>query len=97
MYQLLMRINRYFSVGAAALLLLAFMVPDIQVWIGLNTVPGLMIYTAILAGTVLLDKRLARLSFNEVCRETAGVDLEEARKQFWVDEQKRRREEANNR
>lgn len=97
MYQILMRINRYFSVGAAAVLLLSFLVPSIQAMLGLDTVAGLVIYSAVLAGSVLADKRLAKLSFNEVCREVADVDIEEATRKFWKEEQQRQREDANRR
>lgn len=94
MYQLLMRINRYFSVIAAAVLLLALTYPPLQNLLGLNTVAGLVIYSAVLAGTVLADKRLAKLSFDEVCRQTAGVSLEEATEKFWKEELQRRRDEV---
>ncbi|ABD72097.1 hypothetical protein Rfer_4411 (plasmid) [Rhodoferax ferrireducens T118] len=97
MYQLLMRINRYVSVGASAVLLLSFVIPSVQAALGLNTVAGLVIYSAILAGSVLADKRLARLSFNEVCQELKDVDLEEATKKFWEEDKQRKREEANRR
>jgi hypothetical protein len=65
--------------------------------LGLDTVAGLVIYSAVLAGSVLADKRLAKLSFNEVCREVADVDIEEATKKFWKEEQQRQREDANRR
>lgn len=92
-----MRINRYFSVGASAVLLLSFVIPSVQALLGLNTVAGLVIYSAILAGSVLADKRLARLSFNEVCQELKDVDLEEATKKVWEQEKQRKREDANRR
>lgn len=92
-----MRINRYFSVGASAVLLLSFVIPSFQAALGLNTVSGLVIYSAILAGSVLADRRLARLSFNEVCQELKDVDLEEATKKVWEKEEQRKREAANRR
>jgi hypothetical protein len=90
-----MRINRYGAVAAAGLFLLSFLLPALQATLGLNTLEGLQIYASLLAGLVLLDKPLAKLSFNEVCREVAGVDIDEATERFWKEEQQRRRDEAN--
>lgn len=97
MFQLLMSLNRYLSIGASGFLLLSLPIPAIQVMLGLDTVVGLQIYGALLAGMVLADKPLARLSFTEVYREMAGENLEEATEKFWKEEQKRRRDEANGR
>lgn len=95
MFQVLMRINRYGAIAAAGFFLLSFLLPAVQARLGLNTLEGLQIYATILAGLVLLDKPLAKLSFNEVCREVADVDIDEATEKFWKEEQQRRREEAN--
>ena len=95
MFQVLMRINRYGAVAAAGLFLLSFLLPSVRATLGLDTLEGLQIYATLLAGLVLLDKPLAKLSFNEVCREVAGVDIDEATEKFWKEEQKRRRDEAN--
>ena len=95
MFQVLMRANRYGAIAAAGSFLLSFLLPAVQAGLGLNTLEGLQIYATILAGLVLLDKPLAKLSFNEVCREVAGVDIDEATEKFWQEEQRRRREEAN--
>ena len=94
MFQILMRLNRYSAVTAAALFLLALLLPALQALLGLDTPTGLRIYAAVLAGMVLADKPLARLSFNEVCREVAGVDLKQARERFWQEERQRRRDEG---
>lgn len=95
MFQVLMRINRYGAIVAAGLFLLSFLFPAVQAALGLDTLEGLQIYATTLAGLVLLDKPLAKLSFNEVCREVADVDIDEATEKFWKEEQKRRRDEAN--
>ncbi len=95
MFQVLMRLNRYGAVAAAGLLLLSFLLPAFRATLGLDTLEGLQIYATILAGLVLLDKPLAKLSFNEVCREVAEVDIDEATEKFWKEEQQRRRDEAN--
>lgn len=94
MFQIFMRINRYGGVAAAALFLLALLLPALQSMLSLDTLTGLRIYAAILAGMVLADKPLARLSFNEVCQEVAGVDLDQAREKFWQEEQQRRQREG---
>ena len=80
--------------GLAGLLLLSLLVPAIQEALSLNTVSGLQIFSAVLAGMVLADRQLAKLSFAEVSREVAGVDIEEATKKFWKEEQQRQREEG---
>lgn len=90
MFQILMRLNRYSAVAAAALFLLSLLVPSLQSLLGLDRLTGLRIYVAILSGLVLADKPLARLSFNEVCREVAGVNLEEATSTYWRAEEQRR-------
>lgn len=95
MFQILMRLNRYGAVAAVGSFLLSFLLPAVQAALGLDTLEGLQIYATILAGLVLLDKPLAKLSFNEVCREVAGVDIDEATEKFWKEEQQRRRDEAN--
>lgn len=95
MYQILVRVNRYVSFALAAILLVSFALPPLQTFLGLDTVQGLVIISALLAGCVLADRRLARLSFEEVSEEIKDVSLEDATAKFWEEKKRKDREKTD--
>ena len=94
MYQKIANICDYFVVTAAIVMLLAFLISELQHLLGLDTVPGLVIYSSILAGAALASRRLQRLAYYDACIATLGTDLEAASETIIDDEIKRRREES---
>lgn len=93
MYQILMRLNRCGAIALALTWFLALLLPTTQNWLLLDSLSGLKVFLTVLAAMVIADKPLARLSFEEVSRELAGISLEEATEKFWQEEQRRRRDE----
>ena len=92
MYQILMRLNRYGAILLALTWCVSLLLPELRKWMEIDTLPGLQVFVTLLAAMVIADKPLARLSFEEVSRELAGMSLEEATENFWLKEQQRRRD-----
>ena len=92
MYQILLRLNRYGAILLALTWCTSLLLPEMRQWMGLDTLSGLQVFVTMLSAMVIIDKPLARLSFEEVSRELAGISLEEATEKFWHEEQQRRRD-----
>ncbi len=97
MYQRITNWNRYFANSASITLLLSLVFRELQHFLGLDTVEGLVIFSAVLAGSVLASKGLERLAFHEACIAVMGVDLEVESKRILDEEIKRRREDSSRR
>lgn len=97
MYQRITNFNRYFAITASITLLLSLVFRELQHLLGLDTVDGLVVFSAVVAGSVLANKGLERLAYHEACIAVMGVDLEVESKRILDEEIKRRREEASRR
>ena len=92
MYQISMRLNRYGAILLAWTWCASLLLPGLREWTASDTLSGLQVFVTLLSAMVIIDKPLARLSFEEVSRELAGISLEEATETFWHEQQQRRRD-----
>lgn len=65
MYNNLLTLNRVFSVVASVVLLVALLIPALQEVLGMSNPRVLTVALAILAGSILLDRKLAKLAMGE--------------------------------
>jgi len=65
MYNNLLTLNRVFSVLASVVLLVALLIPALKEVLGLSDPRVLTVALAILAGSILLDRKLAKLAMAE--------------------------------
>jgi len=65
MYNNLLTLNRVFSVVASVVLLVALLIPALQEALGMSNPRVLTVSLAVLAGSILLDRKLAKLAMAE--------------------------------
>lgn len=68
MYNTLLRLNRIFAVALSVGVLIALCIPSLAESLSLTAAPVLTGLLAVLAGSVLIDRKLARLAMNESLR-----------------------------
>lgn len=72
MYSKLSKLNRFASVALSLLLLATLVYDPLFTAMQFDKAEMLVAYAAVLAGTVLMDRKLARLSMNEALRSYMG-------------------------
>ncbi len=94
MYDFFYKLNRRFSYVSALVVLLGLVITPLGEFLGLDNMAVLVMYVALLGGSVLLDRKLEKLMMAEAWTESLGVDLEAASDQIFKEEKERRRKEG---